>query len=201
MEARHKDGEHDWHSTEYVDKWIAKDIERENRRRPMLAQMMSLAPFQPSDAIRVLDVAGGYGAVSEAAIKAFPKARLTLHDYSDVMLERARKHFAGGPGPIAYVQGDLTDPTWTKRVGGPFDLIVSGIAIHNLDDLKLIAKCYRDIHGLLVPGGVFINCDHFGRAGGFDAHLDALRHAGYENVACPYQERLSGITTATRKAA
>ena len=201
MEARHKDGEHDWHSTAYVEKWIAKDIKREEKRRPLLAKMMALAPFKSTDAIHVLDVAGGYGAVSEAALEAFPKAKVTLHDYSDVMLERARKHFAGSIGPTAYVQGDLTDPTWTKRAGGPFDLIVSGIAIHNLDDLTLITNCYRAIYGLLVPGGVFLNCDHFGRASGIVANLDALKNVGFDKVTCPWQERLSGITTATRKTA
>jgi ubiquinone/menaquinone biosynthesis C-methylase UbiE len=198
METRHQDGEHDWHSTAYVDRWIAKDHEREVKRRPLLAKMMALAPFKSTDAPRVLDVAGGYGAVSEAVLTALPNAKLTIHDYSSVMLERAQKHFAHGSGPVAYVQGDLTDPTWTQRVGGPFDLIVSGIAIHNLDDLKLIARCYRDIYGLLVPGGVFLNCDHFGRAGGFDAHLEALKSVGFRNVACPWQEHLSGISTATR---
>lgn len=198
MEARHADDEHDWHSASYVDEWIAKDLEREDRRRPILAKMMALAPFKSDEAIRILDVAGGYGAVSEAALEAFPKAKLTIHDYSGVMLERARKHFAGGPGPIAYMQGDLTDPSWTQRVGGPFDLIVSGIAIHNLDDLKLIANCYRAIHGLLVPGGVFLNCDHFGRAGGIEAHLDALKNVGFVKVSCSWQERHNGISTATR---
>jgi ubiquinone/menaquinone biosynthesis C-methylase UbiE len=201
METRHKDDEHDWHSDAYVDEWIAKDLEREEKRRPMLAKMMALAPFKSNEAIRILDVAGGYGAVSEAALATFPKAKLTIHDYSSVMLERARKHFAGGVGPTAYVQGDLTDPTWTQRVGGPFDLIVSGIAIHNLDDLKLIADCYRAIHSLLVPGGIFLNCDHFGHAGGVEANLDALRNVGFEKVSCPWQERTSGISTATRKAA
>jgi ubiquinone/menaquinone biosynthesis C-methylase UbiE len=200
-EVRHRDGDHDWHSTQYVDEWIAKDATRDEKRKPMLAKMMAMAPFKADAAIRILDVAGGYGAVSEAALKVFPKARVTIQDYSDVMLERAREHFRGKPGPIAYVQGDLTDPNWVKSVGGPFDIAVSGIAIHNLEDMKLIADCYRAIHGLLVPGGVFLNCDHFGRAEGVEANLDALKKAGFEKVACPWQERMTGISTATRKAA
>jgi ubiquinone/menaquinone biosynthesis C-methylase UbiE len=198
MEARRADDEHDWHSAAYVDGWIARDLEREGRRRPILAKMMALAPFKSNEALRILDVGGGYGAVSEAALEAFPKAKLTLHDYSGIMLERARKHFAGGPGPIAYVQGDLTDPNWTQRLGGPFELIVSGIAIHNLEDLELITNCYRVLHGLLVPGGVFLNCDHFGHANGIDANLHALKSVGFRSVSCPWQERSTGISTATR---
>lgn len=197
-EVRHADDDHDWHSTQYVDEWISKDIRREDRRRPMLARMMTLAPFKPDAAIRILDVGGGYGAVSEAALKAFPNAKITLQDYSEIMLDRARAHFKGKPGPIAYVQGDLTDAGWANRVKGPFDLVVSGIAIHNLENMRLIGNCYRAIYGLLVPGGVFLNCDHFGHAEGIDANLRALRDAGFEKVDCPWQERSTGISTATR---
>jgi len=200
MEARHERDHHDWHSADYVDGWIAKDIKRDDRRRPLLAKAMAQAPFGRNDAVRILDVAGGYGAVSEAALKAFPKARVTIHDYSEVMLDRARKHFAGGTGPIAYVQADLTDPAWTKRVGGPFDLVVSGIAIHNLHDPKPIGDCYRAIYTVLAPGGCFINCDHFDRAGGVDLHLKLLREAGYAQVACPVHEKPTGIIKAVRTA-
>jgi len=167
-------------------------------RRPLLARMMALAPFAPDAPIRVLDVAGGYGAVTAAVFAAFPRARVTLHDYSEVMLERARRHFARGPAPIAYVQADLTDPAWTGPVGGPFDLVVSGIAIHNLEDPALIGACYRAIRTLLRPVGCFINCDHFERAGGVAGHLALLRDAGYARVDAPWHEASTGITTAMR---
>jgi ubiquinone/menaquinone biosynthesis C-methylase UbiE len=200
-EVRHRLDDHDWHSATYVDEWIAKDATRDDKRKPMLAKMMAMAPYKADTAIRILDVAGGYGAVSEAALKAFPNAKVTLQDYSQVMLDRARGYFKGKPGPVAYAQGDLTDANWVKAVDGPFDLVVSGIAIHNLDDMKLIGDCYRAIHGVLAPGGMFLNCDHFGRAEGIDANLDALRKAGFEKVSCPWNERMTGISTATRKAA
>jgi ubiquinone/menaquinone biosynthesis C-methylase UbiE len=200
MHAKGEQSRHDWHSANYVDGWIAKDVKREERRRPLLARMMALAPFAVNAPIRILDVAGGYGAVSEAALIAFPNARVTIHDYSEIMLERACKHFANGPAPIAYVQGDLTDSTWTTRAGGPFDLVVSGIAIHNLEEPALIADCYRAIRTLLVPGGCFLNCDHFERAGGVEEHLGLLRDAGYEHVGAPWIEASTGITKAMRGA-
>src|SRR5689334_21841138 len=86
---------HNWHSDTYVDEWVNKDRNRDEKRRPLLAKMMSLIPFRPDQAIRVLDVGGGYGAISTAVLDAFPNAKVTLQDYSEVMLERARRHFAG----------------------------------------------------------------------------------------------------------
>jgi hypothetical protein len=114
------------------------------------------------------------------------------------MLDRARKHLTGRAGPIAYVQGDLTDERWTERVGGPFDLAVSAIAIHNLRDMKAIATVYRAIHGLLVPGGCFLDSDHFARVGGTDAHLAALKGAGFDSVELIYEEASTGIARALR---
>jgi hypothetical protein len=53
--------EHDWHSQEYVDEWIARD----DIRLPLLRQMLSVAPFPRKAEISVLDVGAGYGVLSE----------------------------------------------------------------------------------------------------------------------------------------
>lgn len=196
----HRHQPHDWHSPDYVDEWIARDVEREIRRRPLLARMMAAAPFPRDAKLRVLDVGGGYGAVTDEVLRAFPNARITLQDFSPVMLDRARKHFARRSDAVTYVQGDLTDQSWSERVGGPFDLAVSGIAIHNLRDLKAITAVYRAVHALLVPGGCFLNCDHFAHAGGNEAHLKALKAAGFYSAELICDEGSTGITCALRKA-
>jgi len=54
-------GDHDWHSSEYVNDWIGRDIQRDDERRPLLQQMLE-RPGLASDAeIRILDVGAGYG--------------------------------------------------------------------------------------------------------------------------------------------
>jgi ubiquinone/menaquinone biosynthesis C-methylase UbiE len=191
---------HDWHSDEYVDTWVAKDRNRDERRRPLLAKMMSFVPYQANQPIRVLDVGGGYGAISAAVLEAFPKANVTLQDYSDIMLERARKHFAGRGAPVAYVRSDLTDPSWTKTAGGPYDLVVSGIAIHNLGDGDVMREVYRGVHSLLAPGGVFLDCDHFDHAGGVPLQLTLFADAGFESAESLYHEGKTGIIRAQRRA-
>jgi hypothetical protein len=37
-------GEHDWHSQEYVDEWIARDVTRDEIRRALLRQMLGGTP-------------------------------------------------------------------------------------------------------------------------------------------------------------
>lgn len=191
---------HDWHSDTYVDEWVNKDRNRDEKRRPLLAKMMSLIPFKPDQAIRVLDVGGGYGAISAAVLDAFPNAKVTLQDYSDIMLERARRHFAGRTAPVAYVQSDLTDVAWPKTAGGPYDLVVSGIAIHNLGDGDVMREVYKGVHSLLAPGGAFVDCDHFDHAGGVPLQLKLFADAGFEGAECLHMVGKTGIIRARRPA-
>ncbi len=175
--------EHDWHSREYVNHWIESDITRDDERRPILRQMLGLAPFSPEAPINVLDVGAGYGFVSEEVLRAFPRAHLTLQDYSELMFEHAHKRLAGLSPFTSYVLADLCDPAWTAKVGGPFDLVVSGLAIHNLEKEPVMKACYRAIRGLLRPGGLFLDYDLFGLiAGGVETHANWLREAGFERI-------------------
>lgn len=184
--------EHDWHSDDYVDKWIERDRTREERL-PVLQQIMTFAPFAADAAISVLDVGAGYGIVARHVLAAFPKAKVTLHDYSQVMLDRARQELSKDAGRLSFVQSDLTDPNWTKNLGGPFDLALSGIAIHNLFDNALIAKVYAGIFSQLKPGGVFLDYDHFRRIGGIETHLDLFRKAGFKDVAKKWNQEETAV--------
>jgi ubiquinone/menaquinone biosynthesis C-methylase UbiE len=185
---------HDWHSKDYVTEWIVRDAARDPERRPLLQQMLSFAPFPREADIEVLDVGAGYGAVSEEVLPGFPAARITLQDYSQPMLDRAHQRLADHSDRLRYVLCDLTDPSWPQHVGGPFDLAVSAIALHNLRDPEKIFACYRAIHGLLKPGGCFLNCDRF--VEGVEPHIAELGKAGFDRVECPWQEPPRAILVA-----
>src|SRR5437764_2096309 len=113
---------HDWHSNDYVDEWIRRDASRDPERRPLLQRMLSFAPVPHDAELAVLDVGAGYGAVTEEVLRAFPAARITLQDYSQPMLDRARRRLADHSDRLRYMLCDLTDPSWPQQAGGPFDL-------------------------------------------------------------------------------
>lgn len=192
---------HDGHSESYVDDWIKHDVERNDERRPRLKRMMALAPFPHEAAISVLDVGAGYGIVTEELLEVFPNARVTLQDYSDVMLGHARQRFAHLAGQLRYVRCDLTDPAWTNSVGGPFDLAVSAIAIRNLHDLAIIGECYRGISRVLKPSGWFLDYDRFERAGGLATHEQMLHAAGFGQVERAWEQSPLAILAAHGKSA
>jgi ubiquinone/menaquinone biosynthesis C-methylase UbiE len=188
--------EHDWQSQSYVEEWIRRDISRHEVRRSRLREMLSLASLAQDSDIAVLDVGGGYGIVSEEVLRAFPQATVTLQDYSQPMLGCARQRLALYEDRICYVLADLCDPSWVDLVAGPFDLIVSAIAIHNLGNLRRIDACYRGIACLLKPGASFLDYDLFNIVGGVDLHMSLLRNAGFERVVCHWLQDRAAIVSA-----
>jgi ubiquinone/menaquinone biosynthesis C-methylase UbiE len=158
--------------------------------------MLSSAPFPRDAALAVLDVGAGYGVVTEEVLAAFPQARVTLQDYSPAMLDQARRRLAAHSEQLSYVLCDLFDPVWPQAVGGPFDLTVSAIVLHNLGSREKIFACYPAIHGLLKPGGCFLNYDRF--VDGVEEHLAELRAAGFGRVECPWRQAPLAIVVATR---
>jgi tRNA (cmo5U34)-methyltransferase len=100
---------------------------------------------------RVLDLGAGTGLLSARVRAALPGAELTLLDGAPAMLDRARAALGDG---ASYVEGDFTDPL----PPGPWDAVVSCLAIHHLDDAGKQALMVR-VHDALAPGGVFVNAE------------------------------------------
>jgi ubiquinone/menaquinone biosynthesis C-methylase UbiE len=187
---------HDWHSPAYVEEWIARNEARDPLRQGRLREMLGAAPLARDAPIAVLDVGGGYGVVSEEVLEVFPRARVTLQDFSRPMLDAARRRLAPHRERVGYVLADLRDPAWTEAIGGPFDLAVSAIAIHNLRRLDMIAQCYRGIARVLKPGGLFLDYDLFDLIGGVAAQTASLKAAGFAAVDCSWQEAPRAILVA-----
>jgi tRNA (cmo5U34)-methyltransferase len=106
----------------------------------------------PPGVRRVLDLGAGTGLLSLAVSEAFPDARIELLDGSDPMLGEARQRLGAAAGAVhvADMAGDLPQ--------GPFDAVVSALAIHHLNDADKRALNHR-VLAALRPGGVFVNAE------------------------------------------
>lgn len=152
-------GHHDWHSQQYVEEWVASATARDPERRAILRRVVSLIPREADEAIRVLDVGAGYGALSAQVLERFPRAELVCQDFSEPMFAQAQERLAWAAKRISFVHSDLSDPGWTQALTGPFDAVVSGIAIHNVRYPERIRSIYTEIFDLVAPGGCFFNYD------------------------------------------
>ena len=121
---------------------------------------------------RVLDLGAGTGLLSAQMLAARPAAELTLLDGAPAMLDRARELFGDR---ARYVVADLTD----ALPAGPWDAVVSALAIHHLDDAAKAALFAR-VHAALRDGGVFVNAE---QVAGPTAWLDAVYRERHERAA------------------
>jgi tRNA (cmo5U34)-methyltransferase len=100
---------------------------------------------------RVLDLGAGTGLLAGAIARAHPDSELLLLDGSAAMLDQARRSLGERVG---YATGDLGDPL----PAGPWDAVVSALAIHHLED-EGKRELFARVHAALSPGGVFINAE------------------------------------------
>jgi tRNA (cmo5U34)-methyltransferase len=121
---------------------------------------------------RVLDLGAGTGLLAGAVARAHPAAQLTLLDGAAAMLEQARARLGEG---ARYVVADLAD----ALPEGPWDAVVSALAIHHLDDPGKRALFAR-IRGALAAGGVFVNAE---QVAGESPWLDAVYVERHERAA------------------
>ena len=152
-------GRHDWHSQQYVDEWITSSAARDKARRIVLRRVASLIPHAPDSTIRVLDVGAGYGALSAQVLERFPRAKLVCQDFSEPMFAHARQRLGAALDRVTFVKCDLGDSDWTQALTGPFDAVVSAIAIHNVRYPERIRAIYAETFALVAPGGCFLNAD------------------------------------------
>ena len=124
----------------------------------------------------------GYGLLSGHLLAKFPNAHVTLQDISEPMFGHAKERLAAYADRTSYVKSDFSQRGWASALGGPFDFVMSAIAIHNMYDDGLIASIYKDIHDLIADGGMFANLDYAAQAGGVEMHVQWLKEAGFPTV-------------------
>ena len=112
-----------------------------------------------TDARRILDLGTGDGRLLALLQVDRPEMLGVGLDFSELMLEAARKRFAEDER-IELVEHDLAEPLPNL---GRVDAIVSSFVIHHLEHERK-RSLYGEAFDLLEPGGVFANFEHVASA-------------------------------------
>ena len=134
----HHHDPHDWASAEYVARWAKGQYPKEANRRQGFSLLADTIPFEKDVAIKILDLGAGYGALTKFLLERFPKATAVCQDGSEEMAKLGRERMKGIARRFDHVICDFSRHGWSKLVGGPFEAIVSSIAIHNVNGSNII---------------------------------------------------------------
>lgn len=109
----------------------------------------------------VLDLGCGPGSLAARLLDRLPDATVIAIDVDPVLLALGRACYGDLPG-LRFVDLDLAVPGWTGRLDldRPVDAAVSTTALHWLAPARL-RDMYAEIAGVLRPGGLLLNGDHF----------------------------------------
>jgi SAM-dependent methyltransferase len=176
---------HDWHSKEYVRRWADRQDERLPHRSEAFQVMAKTIPFPKTASLRILDVGAGYGGLTRFLLEYFPAATAVCQDTSKEMAELGKERMKHLAGRFTYVLSDLNQRNWTAKIDGPFDAVVSSIAIHNVRDPEIIHRIFKDIFPLVKPGGCFLDIDRV--LPSKEELFEWLEEAGFEKVGLFWQ--------------
>ncbi|MGO8807219.1 MAG: class I SAM-dependent methyltransferase [Candidatus Bathyarchaeia archaeon] len=142
----------EWQTIDHVLAYLARADKLPHRtegERVLLEQI-------PSHTKRILDLGTGDGRLLSLVKMSRPNAEGVAVDFSDPMLERARKRFADDKN-VTVVKHDFGSPLPAKQLGC-FDAVVSSLAIHHLTHPRK-KQLYTEIFNLLNSEGVFCNLE------------------------------------------
>ncbi len=189
----------EWSDPRRVAEYLSREIPHRLTAEQMLLEAL------PPRVERFLDLGCGDGRMVALVRSRHPEARAVGLDASEPMLARAAERFAADP-LVEFHAHKLGLPL---TVEGPFDAVVSGLAIHHLEDARK-RELFGEVKALLVPGGVFANLDlvspaspliherfrrEIGRTeddpsdrlAGLGEQLGWLRDAGFSGVGCHFK--------------
>jgi tRNA (cmo5U34)-methyltransferase len=198
----------EWSDPERVAEYLSREIPHRGTAESLLLEAL------PTRIDRFLDLGTGDGRLLALVAGRHPRAEAIGLDSSEPMLSRARDRVAGRAG-VELRSHDLASPLVED---GPFDAVVSGLAIHHLEDERK-RELFGEIRALLAPGGVFANLDlvaaatpdrherfrrEIGRVeddpsdrlAGLCEQMDWLRGAGFAAVECHFKWLELALTVA-----
>jgi cyclopropane fatty-acyl-phospholipid synthase-like methyltransferase len=140
-----------WDDAERVDRYL----ERVDGLAPRQAGEDVLRSLLPKAPRTLLDLGCGDGRLAALALEARPGLeRVVAVDNSPAMLDKARLRFAGDRRVTVHHH----DLARTLEGFGTFDVIISGSAIHHLEDRRK-QSLFAEVTASLRPGGLFANLE------------------------------------------
>ena len=179
-DGEHEHHPHHWESAEYVTGWAKGQDPKETSRTAAFQIIADKIPYEKNLPIKILDLGAGYGALTKFLLERFPQATAICQDGSAEMAKLGRERMKDLAGRFEYALCDFSKHGWSKSMPGPFEAVVSSIAIHNVGSANIIRGIYDEAFTLVKPGGCFFNFDR--PRPPWEEQMKWLRGTGFKNV-------------------
>jgi tRNA (cmo5U34)-methyltransferase len=144
----------------------------------MIGALVSIIPFSRESVFSTIDLGCGTGTISKFIKNEFSLTKITCVDISKNMLELAKNKIGSD---VNCIQADLNSFNFPQK----YDLIVSSLALHHLENDAAKLEFYRKICEALNQNGLFINIDVVLGSNDFvqDVYMKKWREFLQKNVA------------------
>jgi tRNA (cmo5U34)-methyltransferase len=147
-----------WEDRGFIASWDQQSEKERSVREMQMKTVVFMIPHPQEQAIRILDLGAGYGALAAVILEDRPNASALCIDGSEEMIKIGRERNGKFKERIEFGHAALDSRAWLNLVSGAFDAVISARALHHLTQEQR-RQLFRDAHGLLRPGGIFINAD------------------------------------------
>lgn len=117
---------------------------------------------------RILELGSGPGFLAEhLLLREVPSIEYVALDFSQAMHDLAAQRLGplGTRVHVQFVERSFREPGWSDGLG-QFGCVLTNQAVHELRHKRHAAELHRQVRSLLMPGGVYLVCDHFAGEGG-----------------------------------
>ena len=139
---------------------------------------------------RLLELGSGPGFLASRLLDRLPSLDYTALDFSSAMHDLARERLGEAARKVRFVGRSFKSDDWSEGLG-PFDVVVTNQAVHELRHKHHAPRLHRQVFAVLRQGGSYLVADHFSDPGGLthtelymtrDEQKTALEGSGFESV-------------------
>jgi tRNA (cmo5U34)-methyltransferase len=120
--------------------------------REMVDMLVSAIHFPKNRSFSMIDLGCGTGTIAKTIKDSFPNIEISCVDISEKMLKIAEAKIGGKTNCI---QADFNQFEFPRQ----YELIVSSLALHHLENDSDKLEFYRKIYSSLTDDGLFVNLD------------------------------------------
>jgi tRNA (cmo5U34)-methyltransferase len=146
----------------------------------MIEALMDSVHFSYDKSFRVIDLGCGTGTVAKRISEKFPNSEIVCLDIASNMIDLAKQKLKDHTN-TRFITGDFS----TFDFDSKFDLVVSSLALHHLENDHSKKQFYKKIYELLSDSGQFINADVILASTDFHQEVYMNRWIEYMNKTYP----------------